>query len=305
MNPGGAICGTGKYRGIAFRYPPGFHRLARNWYKLARLPTLRVNPRMNLPSFRHILTPAILCAAALLTPLASADPVEKSLSRSEDNIHSEQRTQKTIDRVSDETQTMLGEYQALSRELDGLTAYNDQMQRLVTSQEEEKLLIAQQVEEIDFTRQQIVPLMLRMIEQLDTFIHRDHPFLLDERTRRVQQLTSLMDRADVTLAEKYRRILEAYQIELDYSRTLEAYADEIEADGASRTVDVLRVGRAGLYYQTLDRQHAAYWDHQQKAWAPASSAERRAIQRGLRIASQQLAPELLELPLAVASDNDK
>jgi hypothetical protein len=114
-----------------------------------------------------------------------------------------------------------------------------------------------------------------------------------------------MDRADVTLAEKYRRILEAYQIELDYSRTLEVYADEIEADGVSRTVDVLRVGRAGLYYQTLDRQDAAYWDHQQKAWTPASTAERRAIQRGLRIASQQLAPELLELPLAVASDSDE
>ena len=260
---------------------------------------------MNLPSFRHRLTPALLCAAALLAPLVSADPVDKSLSRSKDNIHSEQRTQKTIDRVSDETQTMLGEYQALSRELDGLTVYNDQMQRLVTAQEEEKLLIAQQIEEIDFTRQQIVPLMLRMVEQLDSFIHRDRPFLLDERTRRVRQLTSLMDRADVTLAEKYRRILEAYQIELDYSRTLEAYPDEIEADGFARTVDVLRVGRAGLYYQTLDRQHAAYWDNRQKAWMPASSAERRAIQRGLRIASQQLAPELLELPLAVANDSDE
>ena len=260
---------------------------------------------MNLPSFRHTLTPAVLCAIALLAPLAGADPVDKSLSRSENNIHSEQRTQKTIDRLSDDTQVMLGEYQALSRELDGLTAYNDQMARLVTSQAEEKRLIAQQIEEIDFTRQQIVPLMLRMIEQLDTFINRDRPFLLEERSRRVQQLTRLMDRADVALAEKYRRILEAYQIELDYSRTLEAYADEIEADGVSRTVDVLRVGRAGLYYQTLDRQDAAYWDHQQKAWAPASTAERRAIQRGLRIASQQLAPELLELPLAVASDSDE
>lgn len=259
---------------------------------------------MNLFS-RHAITLVALCATILLATDTGADPVEKSLSRSEDNIHSEQRTQKKIDQVSDETQTMLGEYQALSRELDGLTTYNDQMQRLVTSQEEEQQLIAQQIEEIDFTRQQIVPLMLRMIEQLDTFIKRDHPFLLEERTRRVQQLTDLMDRADVTLAEKYRRILEAYQIELDYSRTLEAYPDEIEADGVTRTVDVLRVGRAGLYYQTLDRQHAAYWDNRQKAWAPASTADRRAIQRGLRIASQQLAPELLELPLAVVSDGNE
>lgn len=254
---------------------------------------------MNHPFARHSHAVALLCALLLPVPQTGADPVDESLSRSEDNIHSEQHTQKRIDRLSDETQTMLGEYQALSRELDGLAAYNDQMQRLVTSQEEEKQLIAQQIEEIDFTRQQIVPLMLRMIEQLDAFISRDYPFLLEERTRRVEQLTRLMDRADVTLAEKYRRILEAYQIELDYSRTLEAYPDEIEADGVTLTVDVLRVGRAGLYYQTLDRQHAAYWDNEQKTWAPASTADRRAIQRGLRIASQQLAPELLELPLAV------
>ena len=238
-------------------------------------------------------------------PPAAADAVDKTLSRSEDNIHSEQRTQKRIDQLSEETQILLGEYQALSRELDGLTVYNDQMQRLVASQEEEKLLIAQQIEDIDFTRQQIVPLMLRMIGQLDTFISTDSPFLLSERTRRVQQLTDLMDRSDVTLAEKYRRILEAYQIELDYSRTLEAYQEEMQVDDGLRTVDVLRVGRTGLYYQTLDRQNAAYWDNRQKAWVAADGAQRRAIQRGLRIASQQLAPELLELPVAAAADGDE
>ena len=260
---------------------------------------------MYLLALRPAIPVLAFCAAMLPVPLEAADVVEKALSKSEDNIHSEQRTQSHIDQLSEETQTLLGEYQALSRELDGLTVYNDQMQRLVDSQEEEKRLIAQQIEAIDFTRQQIVPLMLRMIGQLDTFISTDRPFLLPERGRRVQQLTDLMDRSDVTLAEKYRRILEAYQIELDYSRTLEAYQEEIQVDGALRTVDVLRVGRTGLYYLTLDRQDAAYWDNRQKGWVATDGAQRRAIQRGLRIASQQLAPELLELPVAVASDGDE
>lgn len=256
---------------------------------------------MNLFTLRRSLQILALCAAALpLTPAVAADAVDKALSQSEDNIHREQRTQKHIDKLSEETQTLLGEYQALSRELDGLTVYNDQMQRLVDSQQQEQRLIAQQIEDIDFTRQQIVPLMLRMIRQLDTFISTDRPFLLPERSRRVQQLTDLMDRADITLAEKYRRILEAYQIELDYSRTLETYQQEIPVDGVLHTVDVLRVGRTGLYYLTLDRQDAAYWDNNQKAWVAADGAQRRTIQRGLRIASQQLAPELLELPVAAA-----
>ena len=259
---------------------------------------------MNLFNLRPVVPVLAFCATTLLTSPATADTVEKTLSKSADNIHREQRTQKHIDQLSEQTQSMLGEYQALSRELDGLVVYNDQMQRLVASQEEEKLLIAQQIEDIDFTRQQIVPLMLRMISQLDTFISTDRPFLLTERTRRVQQLTELMDRSDVALAEKYRRILEAYQIELDYSRTLETYQEEIEVAAIARTVDILRVGRTGLYYQTLDRQSAAYWDNQQNAWVNTDAAQRRAIQQGMRIASQQLAPELLELPLAAAGNRD-
>ncbi|MGB5178766.1 MAG: DUF3450 domain-containing protein, partial [Gammaproteobacteria bacterium] len=244
---------------------------------------------MMLFRLRAVIPALVFSALTLPTPLAAADVVEQALSQSEDNIHSEQRTQKDIDRLSEETQSLLDEYQALSHELDGLTVYNDQMQRLVDSQDDEKRLIAQQIEDIEFTRQQIVPLMLRMIGQLHTFISSDRPFLLAERSRRVQQLTDLMDRADVTLAEKYRRILEAYQIELDYSRTLEASQEELQLDGVLRTVDVFRVGRTGLYYLTLDRQDAAYWDNRQKAWMAADGAQRRAILRGLRIASQQLA----------------
>lgn len=260
---------------------------------------------MYLPGFRHAVPVLALCIALLPLRPAGADVVDKTLLQSEDNIHREQHTQQRIDMLSEDTQVMLGEYQALSRELDGLVAYNDQMQRLVVSQEEEKRLIEQQIEDIDFTRQQIVPLMLRMISQLDSFINTDLPFLLAERTRRVQQLTDLMDRSDITLAEKYRRILEAYQIELDYSRTLETYQEELEEDGVLRTVDILRVGRTGLYYETLDRHHAAWWDNEKKAWAAANTTQRRAIQRGLRIASQQLAPELLELPVAAASDGNE
>ena len=228
---------------------------------------------MKLLPVRQAITAVVFCAAMLPMPVAAADAVEKVLSRSKDNIHSEQRTQKHIDRLSEETQTLLGEYQALSRKLDGLIVYNDQMQRLVDSQEEEKQLIARQIEDIDFTRRQIMPLMLRMIGQLETFISNDRPFLLTERSNRVQQLTDLMDRSDVTLAEKYRRILEAYQIELDYSRTLEATREELPVDGVPRTVDVLRVGRTGLYYQTLDRRAAAYWDNRQKTWIAADGAQ--------------------------------
>jgi hypothetical protein len=42
----------------------------------------------------------------------------------------------------------------------------------------------------------------------------------------------MMTRADVTNAEKFRRIMEAYQIENDYGNTIEAYRANIELEGS-------------------------------------------------------------------------
>jgi len=241
----------------------------------------------------------------LLQPLAvTADPLQQSISLGGKNNRQEQLTQQRIDQLSEQTRAMLDEYHVLNRELEALSVYNDQLQRLTVSQQEEKTLIHQQMEDIELTQQEIVPLMLRMIERLNDLVINDAPFLGKERRQRVSLLRELMDRSDVSVAEKYRRVLEAYQIELDYGRTLEAYRDELEVDGTVRTVEILRVGRVGLYYQTLDGHHAAYWNAQDRSWIPVNATRRLAIRRALRVASQQAAPELLELPVAAAKNHD-
>jgi hypothetical protein len=250
-------------------------------------------------------TATMLLCTMLLQPLAStADPLQQSISLGKKNNRQEQLTQQRIDQLSEQTRAMLDEYHGLNRELDALGVYNDQLQRLTVSQEEEKALIHQQMEDIELTQQEIVPLMLRMIERLNDFVLNDSPFLRKERLQRVSLLRALMDRSDVSVAEKYRRILEAYQVELDYGRTLETYRDELEIDGDPRTVEFLRVGRIGLYYQTLDGHQAAYWDVQGRSWVPVKATQRLAIRRALRVASQKAAPELLALPVAAAKDHD-
>lgn len=254
--------------------------------------------------FQSITATVLLCTT-LLRPLAStADPLQQSISLGEKNNRQEQLTQQRIDQLSEQTRAMLDEYHVLNRELDALSVYNDQLQRLTVSQEEEKALIDQQMEDIELTQQEIVPLMLRMIERLNDFVLNDSPFLRKERLQRVSLLRELMDRSDVSVAEKYRRILEAYQVELDYGRTLETYRDELEVDGDPRTVEFLRVGRIGLYYQTLDGHQAAYWNNQDQSWMPVQATRRLAIRRAIRVASQQAAPELLELPVAAAKNHD-
>lgn len=227
--------------------------------------------------------------------LQATDALDQSLQHGQDNNRREQRTQQRINGISDRTRAMLEEYQLLNREHEALKVYNDQLERIVNSQEAEKTSLQTQLEDIELTQREIMPLMLRMIDRLESFLATDSPFLVNERSQRVRGLRDLLDRADVTVAEKYRRVLEAYQVELDYGRTIETYQDELDVAGSRRTVDILRVGRVGLYYQTLDGSYSGYWDQSAGTWLPLDGADRLAIRQGLRVARQAVAPELLRL----------
>lgn len=145
-------------------------------------------------------------------------------------------------------------------------------------------------------------MMQRMLETLEQFVELDTPFLLDERRTRVQNLKSLMRRADVSVSEKYRRIVEAYGVEMEYGRTLESYRGEIAAGDEPRTVDFLRVGRVALLYQTLDGSETGYWDAKAESWV-VDDTYRSPVRDGLRIAKQQAAPDLMIVPVPTAQES--
>jgi hypothetical protein len=94
-------------------------------------------------------------------------------------------------------------------------------------------------------------------------------------------------------AERYRRLLEAYQIELDYGRTLFAYTGTLP-DG--READFVRVGRVSLMYRTSDGEEAGYWDAEQKQWVAANEYNK-AIENAVLMATKELAPELMMIPV--------
>jgi hypothetical protein len=107
-----------------------------------------------------------------------------------------------------------------------------------------------------------------------------------------------MERSDVTVAEKFRRLTEAFQIENDFGRTIETYKDALEIDGATLEVDVLRLGRIGLYYQTLDASETGQWDPEAGAWTHLSGGTaRNQVRQGIRVARKLVAPDLLLLEI--------
>jgi hypothetical protein len=155
-------------------------------------------------------------------------------------------SQKRIESVSDETERLFARYSTALRQIDSLRVYNRQMRELADSQARELDSLDAQLDRVEEVGRSVTPLMLRMIAALEAFVKLDIPFLIDERTERAQGLRDLMKRADVTNAEKYRQIMEAYQIENEFGRTIEAYRSTLERDGKEFTADFLRFGRIAL-----------------------------------------------------------
>lgn len=244
----------------------------------------------------------IMLASGLLLPVTfiGAGALDQAIDEQVATDSAAQKSQQQIDNLDDETREMLNEYRAVLRQSQSLQAYNDQLDQLVKSQQQELESIDDQLANIETTQRDILPMMIKMIDVLEQFVALDVPFLPDERAQRISQLKGLMDRSDVNLSEKYRRILEAYQVETEYGRTIEAYRGEIDVDGNNRNVEFLRIGRVNLYYLSLDERDAGVWDHDEQRWQSLDSSYNKAIAEGLKVARKQLPPNLLVLPVKTA-----
>ena len=211
------------------------------------------------------------------------------------------KSQKKVNTLTDQAQTKLQQFHVVTKEVDGLSVYNQQMQTQLNSQLAELDQLARSMEEVSVIERQISPLMARMISTLDTFVNLDVPFLPSERTKRVNDLKTMMNRADIAVSEKFRRVLEAYQIEVDYGRTIEAYSGVLPIDGKTMDVDFLRIGRVSLVYQTRDGSQLGEWKQStsgQGEWQSLSQDYRLGINKSLRIARKQLAPDLILVPIS-------
>ncbi|MGI9591960.1 MAG: DUF3450 domain-containing protein [Myxococcota bacterium] len=240
-------------------------------------------------------------------PAAAADEerLQESVGvRREANVEG-QASQKKVDEISSETEQIFSRFSNALRQADSTRVYNSQMRQLITSQEAELASLADQIDRVEVVGRSVTPLMLRMIEGLEAFVKLDVPFLMDERLARIAELRQLMTRADVSKSEQFRQILEAYQIEIEYGRLIEAYRSTLDRDGKKITVDFLRFGRIALIYQTLDGSEAGVWDQANRQWEPLDSSYRSAIREGLRIARKQAAPDLIRLPLPAAVDSEE
>ena len=254
--------------------------------------------RLELPFARQRIKYSLFTLLFLALPVSAATVdqlTRQGIQRADEGA----AEQKRVETLADQTDAIVSEFKTVTKIVDGLKVYNGLLQRQIDNQQSEMVALQESMGNVALIERQIVPLMTRMIDSLEEFIRLDVPFLQDERTKRLNSLKAMMERSDVTAAEKFRRVIEAYQIENDYGRTIEAYRGSVDIDGNPQEVDFLRIGRISLMYQSIGAKHTAAWDQSARAFAPLSpKIYKQQVARGLKVARKEVAPDMLIVPVA-------
>lgn len=243
--------------------------------------------------------PLLLLSLLAFAPTvwAQNDALSKSLDVTQRAQQASVASQKRVDQLDDQTRALLERYRAATWQTQQLNVYAQQLNELLTQQTAQIAGLRQQLADLDRAGEDLMPLMLRMTDSLEKFVALDLPFLHDERQARIDNLKQALGDPQVNAGEKFRRILEAYQIEVEYGRTLGV--ERLDIEGTS--MDMLRVGRIGLYALTPDGRDPKMWDAQTKKWQALSRGKAASIREGLKMARELTAVNLLELPVPAAT----
>lgn len=216
------------------------------------------------------------------------------------NLSSEM-SQNRIDKSAEQALALQFEIEQLQQEVNNAEVYRDHLTALISSQNEEVARFQKQIAEIKTTRQGIVPLMYQMISALKQYVDNDIPLNKEQRLTRIIKLEKMMHRADVNDAEKYRRILEAYQIELKYGMKLGSYQDQIEFEGDSLSVDVIHLGRISMVARSLNESMFWVWNQGKEQWQVLDNNLKSELDKAYSIAQKHTAPSLILLPVSIYS----
>jgi len=251
-----------------------------------------------ITSSRRVALAALATSVIAASGSVFAQSVDQVLEAGQRRLTLAKQSQARINQIVEGTRSLEDQYRAINKEIDGLRVYNRLMEAQVEGQEATLADIALSIDQVDMINRQIFPLMTRMIDGLEQSIALDVPFLMDERTERVENLKDILERSDVSVSEKFRKVMEAYQIENDYGSSVDTYEQSLTlGDGQTRSYSILRVGRVGLYFQSEDAKITGRWDNDAREWVLDDSA-RNEIRKGLRMAKQLIAPEVIVIPVS-------
>jgi hypothetical protein len=249
-------------------------------------------------------TLAIAVAVTMLSTgamaVAQADTLDSVFQVGQAKTQDAQKSQQKIDKLADDTRDRLQDYKQVLKQSEGLKVYISRLDKQIADQNRRIQDIEDSIVQVTVVQRQMPAVIERMIESLDAFVALDYPFYIEERQQRVEFLRANLSRSDLTVAEKFRQVMEAYKIENEYGRKVSTYKGTVEVEpGSEREVTVLQIGRIALMYQTTDAKISGAWDPEAKTWVQLDSGQyKNAIRQAIRIADNQAAKDILTVPVA-------
>ena len=256
---------------------------------------------MSKMSKRTQIAACVVGALALTaTSNAFAGPLD-DVQKESRKIHvAAKQSQEKINGLFEQSQELLIEYRSVNDQTESLKVYNDYLAGLVADQQRVIDSLQRQIDSIEETKQNIVPLMRRMISALEQFIKLDVPINLEERLERVERLTDLMGNSSVTVSEQFRKVLEAYSIENEYGRSIRSNKGSIDVGGKNVAVDFFNLGRTAVLALSLDQTSAWAWDNDARKWEKLGAEYLDSTIQAVRMAQGLVPEDLIKLPIKAA-----
>jgi len=224
-----------------------------------------------------------LCMVSALSMSVHSSDMESVLEVGRDNQQLSAKSQSLIDSTERQTDKIVNEWKAVSKQVEGLKLYNAQKRIQIQAQLDLMDKLDEQLVQVVVMQRQIPPLAQKMLDSLESFISLDTPFRKEERQNRIDLVRSSLAKPKVTASEQVRQVLEAYNIEAEYGRKIDTYESTLD-DGT--VVNILVIGRIGMFYQTKDEQSSGRWNNETGQWDELPGSYRKPIRDGIRMAKK-------------------
>ncbi|MCC5995662.1 MAG: DUF3450 domain-containing protein [Oceanicaulis sp.] len=239
-------------------------------------------------------------AAALVTAGGAYAQLDDALRTARQSTQEGARAQEQITQLADAADNAERQYLATREEIESQRIFLEQQRVFLMSQENELTALRSQLERVGSIEVDLAPMLLDMYVALEEFINEDMPFQMDVRRERLERIQTALGDANISAAERYRLLLNAYEIEMGYGRSLRAFTEETEVDGAPQAAEVLQIGRVALIRDIGGNLEIMTQDNRE--WRPVPGSLAVDVQRAFRIAREVTTPEVFVAPLPGPTD---
>ena len=254
----------------------------------------------NIHPFRRtlvIITITILFLIGQWSPATAASEAETILQQVDKAIAIRQQTQKKEDAWDSEKKRLTVRYQALQATRKRLLFEQKQNQTRLDNYRQRVEEAERKTVESARLRKELTSYLTTVAERVDNLMATGLPFLTSERNQRLLETRETLVDPEIAAAEKYRRVMEALQVETEYRHTVEIYPQEIEIAGEKKMVEILRLGGLALFWRSPDGESVGEYDRLQEVWQALDKRYQAPINKAMEIALKQRTIEMVSLPI--------